>query len=158
MYVWLHVLATERPSYPSCPPLLCLLNQMVPSFLAVPGYLTPQPTVAQDPGPRKWFITQREREREAAVSSNLSSPPSWSFSPSSLSTPSTLHASPITFWHNLWKNTNPLQSSVLPYHFIWNLLLDFLSYLCCLHSFFVYWSWRTQGSHSWGYVFLITSQ
>lgn len=60
----LHAWATERPSYPSCPPLLCLLNQMVPSFLAVPGCLTLQPTAAQDPEPLKWFITQRERERQ----------------------------------------------------------------------------------------------
>lgn len=45
--------ASERPSYPSCPPLRWLLNQMVTSFLAVPGHLAPQLTAVWEPEPCK---------------------------------------------------------------------------------------------------------
>lgn len=58
--MWLCALAPERLSYPSCPPLLWLLNQMVPSFLAVPGHLAPQPTTVWDPEPCRRFITPIE--------------------------------------------------------------------------------------------------
>lgn len=60
LYMWLCALAPERLSYPSCPPLLWLLNQMVPSFLAVPGHLAPQPTTVWDPEPCRRFITPIE--------------------------------------------------------------------------------------------------
>ena len=129
----------ETPSYPSCPPLLWLLNQMVPSFLAVPGHFAPQPTAAWDPEPWKWFITQREGE----LGSYLSSPPSQSFSPSSLFTPATLHASPITLSVRLCQIEKSI--SINFYHELsfsyWNCsILSLLLIPLCVSC-----SWKTQG-------------
>lgn len=95
--------------------------------------------------------------REGELSPNLSSPPSQSFSPSSLFTP---HASPITFSLRLSqteKSTPRFQASL--FHFItdspffyWN--FSFLS-LLLIPFFCVSCSWRTQGLRSLSHVFLI---
>lgn len=68
------ILAPERPSYPPPPPppLFMLLNQMVPSFLAVPRHLALQPTAVWDSEPCRWFIILTE----GALGPDISSAPS----------------------------------------------------------------------------------
>lgn len=105
--MWLCALAPERLSYPSCPPLLWLLNQMVPSFLAVPGHLAPQPTTVWDPEPCRRFITLIESTQTQPLLT----------SPSALFTPSTLHASPFTL-----SQFSLSLCQTLPFHFYCGLL------------------------------------
>lgn len=80
--------STLAPESPRCPVLLCLLNQMVSSFLAVPGHF------ALQHGTQNQANDWLQRERESTQSQPLFIPSSPLLS---LLTSSTLHASSINF-------------------------------------------------------------
>lgn len=153
--VWLHALAPERPSYPSCPPLHWLLNQMVPSFLAVPGHLAPQPTAGWDPEPCRWFITHRNREG--------TQPQPLLTSLSILLPFISLHSLNPTCQPYYFLTPSPsnrkidFQGSVLFISSRTHLfLLEFFLLIFVAHPpFCVSCSWKTQGLRSLSHVFLI---
>lgn len=135
MYVWLYALAPERPNYPSCPPLLWLLNQMVPSFLAVPGHLAPQPTAAWVPEPCKWFITHTEKEStqpQPLLTSLSILLPFISLRSLNLGCQSHYFLTLCLSKREIFS-----RSSVLPVHFIVDVLLEFFHLISAAYPFFV---------------------